>query len=316
MKRKNMHAKLVAANLISIGGLLALPAQATLLLNTLTATATTSVEGSTPSSSGPTTDSNYVSIYRYGSGSYSSTGASAWGNAYGTYRAGADGSGTFNSTGRFQREVQLTNDNGYDTDYSLNFFIYYGSMNASSNGATGSGFGSYDLSIKQDNSTTLFASGAKLESDGNITLSGTQLDGAGLYGDAANGFNYYWSGTYVTLNLGTVAAGASTIINFDLVSTAFGDFDLLDNGVDSYGNPIPCYGNYGGELSSFSSYGGSCTGSVYASLGDPNDFAENFDGPRSFSVSERQSQVPLPGTLPLMALGLAALAYSQRFQRR
>lgn len=310
MSRKNTHTKLAAVNLIALSGLFALPAQATLVINVLTATASTSVDLGAASVSGPQSNSAYVSQYSNSSGPFSYTGASAWGNSYGTYRAGADGNGVFNSVGRFQREVSLTNDNAFATDYSLNFFIYYGSMSASNYGASGSGFGSYDLSIKQNNSTTLFASGAKLESNGTLTTTGTALTGANL----STGY-YSWGGTYVTLNLGSVAAGASTSINFDLVSTAFGNFAFDGAG---NGNGDGGYG-YGCNPSDFNVESSSrCTGSVYAALGDPNDFEGNTGEPRQFVLTERPTdqQVPLPGTLPLLGLGLAVLAYSRKYRLR
>ncbi len=322
MNRSKIGAKLAIANLLGMSGFVALPVQATLINNALTSTISVSADAATPVQTGPSTNSTYVSNYdfMYGTnGSYSN--ASAWGNSYGTYRAGADGNGVFNSNGRFQREVQLTNNNGVATAYSLNFFVYYGSISASNNGASGSGFGSYDLSIRQNNSTTLFASGARVNADGTLALTGTQLNDAQFFGDSNGGY-YSWGGTYVTLDLGTLADGASTSINFDLVSTAFGNFGTVTSG--GYGG----YGGYGGEYGgcynevSFAflgdGYGGGCTitGSVYASLGDPGDFAENRGEPNTFTLNERVAAVPLPGTLPLLAFGLAGLACSRRYRVR
>ena len=326
LKSSKIGAKLVFANLVGLSGLAAMPAHATLISNTLTSAVSTSADGSPAVAVGPTTDSAYVSNYGYSSGSNSSSNASAWGNSYGTYRASADGSGVFNGTGQFQRGVQLTNNNGYATDYSLTFFIYYGSINASNNGVTGSGYGSFDLSIKQNNSTTLFASGAKVNSDGTYTQTGTALNNATFFANA-NGAFYNWDGTYVTLNLGTLADGASTTINFDLVSTAFGNFATVDTssgGLGGYGG----YGGYGGcgvgdavlTFAIIDGYGGGCTvtGSVYSSLGDPADFAENQFVMAPFTVAEQRNtgQVPIPGTLPLLALGLAGLAFSTRRYRQ
>ena len=312
MSRKTTPTRIAVANLIALSGMLALPAQATLVVNVLTATASTRVNALVPLVNGPQTDSNYISQYASVFNDNSSASASAWGNSLGTYRASGEGMGVFESVGRFQRDVSLTNNNAFATDYSLNFFIYYGSMSASSNGASGSGFGSYDLSIKQNNSSTLFASGAKIESDGTLTTTGTTLSGA-----FQNGGSYSWGGTYVTLNLGSLAVGASTSINFDLVSTAFGNFGFDGTGNN---NGDGGYGCYGSELTRQVSDTSptACTGSVYASLGDPNDFFDNPGEPSQFVLTERPTgnQVPLPGSLPLLGLGLAVLAYSRKYRLR
>jgi hypothetical protein len=188
-------------------------------------------------------------------------------------------------------------------------------MNASSNGATGTGWGSFDLSIKRD-ANTLFASYAKIESDGTLTQTGTALNGA-----TQSGSFYSWDGTYVNFNLGTLENNESLTLNFDLVSTAFGDF-----GVSSSNE---CYGGYGSEFATFAvndGYGG-CTGFVSASLGDPVDFDENnpalYD-PNQFPfrtpfntlvINERRiptNDVPLPGTLALLGIGLAGVGLMRK----
>ena len=318
MARKTPSLKTLAVHILGLGALAAIPAHATLIVNNL------SVNGRANANTvtnlfGPASDPTYIS----GSNSANDTdgsdsSANAWGNQYGTYYAGASGNGVFNSFGQFHRTVELTNDNGYDTDYSLNFFIYYGGMSAYSNGATGNGWGSYDLSI-MNGKNTLFSSGAKIHSNGTLETSGTQLNGA-----TQNGSSYYWNGTYVTLDLGTLANGESLSIDFDLISTAFGDFAFSDcGGGGGYGG----YGGYGGdgdgdvEITSFAAGGyGGCTGSVNASLGDPGGFNEaeiGKDDPTVVITGTRTpNQVPLPGTLALLGVGWAGLGFARKKLKR
>ena len=306
--------KILAIHVLGLGALTTFPAHATLITNNLTVNGQASATTVT-NIFGPASDSAYVTDSSYaddtdGSSSY----ANAWGNQYGTYRASASGEGVFNSFGQFHRTVNLSNNNGYDTDYSLNFFIYNGGMSAESNGVSGTGWGSYDLSIKMNGTDTLFSSMAKIHSDGTLQISGTQLDGA-----TQSGNSYYWNGTHVTLNLGTLADGESLSIDFDLVSTAFGDFGFSNSCNGGYGE----YGGddgYGGDVTPFSSvengYGG-CTGSTYVGLGDPADFAENGQQNPPVSItSMRSNSVPLPGTLALLGLGFAALGFSRKTLKR
>jgi hypothetical protein len=315
MQQCNFPRKLLAIHILGLSGLLAMPAQATIITNSLTATASAKAGTNAATVEGPQTDASYVSQYAFNNDGISNTGASAWGNQYGVYRAEANGNGKFDSNGHFQRALTLTNNNGIATDYSVSFFIYYGSMSASSNGATGTGWGSFDLSIKRD-ANTLFASYAKIESDGTLTQTGTALNGA-----TQSGSFYSWDGTYVNFNLGTLENNESLTLNFDLVSTAFGDF-----GVSSSNE---CYGGYGSEFATFAvndGYGG-CTGFVSASLGDPVDFDENnpalYD-PNQFPfrtpfntlvINERRiptNDVPLPGTLALLGIGLAGVGLMRK----
>ncbi len=316
-KKSTPIIKILAIHVLGLGALAAFPAHATLVTNNLTVNGQANANTVT-SIFGPASDSAYISggEYVYGAdGSYSS--ANAWGNQYGTYYAGASGEGVFNSFGQFHRTVNLSNNNGYDTDYSLNFFIYYGHMSAESNGVSGTGWGSYDLSIKLNGTETLYSSMARIHSDGTLQTSGAQLDGA-----TQSGNSYYWNGTHVTLNLGTLADGESLSIDFDLVSTPFGDFGF---NTDTSGCDDG-YGGYGGEMTTTftvvnDGYGG-CTGSTYsgwvnASLGDPGDFAENGQQNPPVSItSMRSNSVPLPGTLALLGLGFAALGFSRKTLKR
>jgi hypothetical protein len=70
-------------------------------------------------------------------------------------------------------------------------------------------------------------------------------------------------------------------------------------------------------MSASTGYGGSCTGSIYASLGDPNDFAENGQlNPPVNIIGNRSSTVPVPGTLALLGAGLLGLGLNARRSRR
>jgi hypothetical protein len=206
-------------------------------------------------------------------------GASAWGNDHGTYRASSSGSGTFDSMSRFQRSLDVVN-NLVATRASLNFFIYYGSLNINNYyGVTGSGSVGYDLKINTG-ATNLYKSSALLDSSGNVSvvnaLNGASLSSSGGY------HSYSWEGTYVTLDLGVLGAGQSKTIDFDLVSTAVGSFGIESYACGEWGygeQPVTFavvvddgYGGYGGYG------GGTCYRSASADggLGDPNNVSSTL----------------------------------------
>ena len=315
MIKTNPMRTLVIA-LMSLGALAAMPAQADVLTSSGSATA------GTTSNFGPTTGATYVtdSASVYGADGNSAF-ASAWGNDHGTYRASAYGNGTFDSTATFHRTLSVINNNAAATQYTLNFFIYYGGLSIGNyNQLAGSGSAGYDLSIKKNTSSTLFASSALLDSSGNVTASNA-LNGA-TGGSDSNSAWYYWNGTNVSLDLGILGVGESMNIDFDLVTTASGSYvaqSYACNGDNGYGG----YGGYGPEViapmtvvedgyGGYGGYGGTCYRTAYidAGLGDPGGIDANTLPPTNatFGITATAANVvPLPGTLALLSLGLAGL---------
>ncbi|WP_313952828.1 PEP-CTERM sorting domain-containing protein [Accumulibacter sp.] len=289
-------AKQLAVILASLGMLIALPAAAT-VVDGLSAQGTAQVTGNSAVVVGPVTTLPYASIDANDSNGTSSSSASAWGHANGPYRAGAEGTGAFDSTGHFIRSWSITNDSGVAQHYAFNFFIYYGSMGTDL-GSGGDGYAEYLVNITRDGSTNLFNSSAKIESNGALTEGGTQLNGA-----SQSGSYYSWGGTSFNIDLGILNNGESTTVDYDLVSHAYGNY-AIGSGCNGYGG----YGYGAADV-----YGGSCTGSSYASLGDPDSLNETPIPGVGFVVTA--AQVPEPATLALVGLGLAGLGWRRRRPR-
>ena len=83
---------------------------------------------------------------------------------------------------------------------------------------------------------------------------------------------------------------------------------------DGYGYGYPGYGGYGGYGVCIDS---ESSGSVYAGLGDPADFAENGQSNPTLNITGmRSNAVPLPGTLALLGLGFAAMGFTRKTLKR
>lgn len=316
----NNNMRILVASLLAIGAFSATSAQADVLVASGSASAGTTL------TFGPTTGTSYVNDGRNVSDSAgSSASAYAWGNDHGTYRADSSGEGTFNSTATFHRTLEVINGNAVATQYSLNFFIYYGYLSIENwAGVSGSGSTGYDLSIKRNGTTSLFGSSAHLDSLGGLTvinaLNGAQLSNTG------SGYSYNWNGTYVTLDLGVIGAGQSMTIDFDLVTTATGNYAVQSYACGGYGG----YGEYGGEIpmtlatvsdgyGGYGGYGGTCyqTARVNGALGDPSDLSSALPpGGVNFVVTGSPlNNVPAPGSLSLLGVGLGAMTLARRRRR-
>ncbi|TPW14479.1 MAG: Uncharacterized protein FD130_1363 [Halothiobacillaceae bacterium] len=289
--------KTLAVLVASMGLLSALPAAAS-VIDTLTAQTTVRAGSKVPVVDGP--NSNAISTSAGSNDSdidpSSQASATSFGYSSGPYGAGGNGSGIFDSSGKFQRQWDITNDSGVAQNYSFNFFIYYGGMSASDNGAGGTGYAEYMVDILRDGSTSLFSSAAKIESDGTLTRSGTILNGASHLGSS-----YSWNGTNFTIDLGILNPGDSTSVRYDLIGHAFGDYGFVPDDCNGYGYG---YGDgdvhiLGVEDEEFCTV----TGTSNAFLGDPDSL--NSTPIPGIGIIARA--VPEPAMFGLMGMGLVGL---------
>jgi len=296
--------KTLVISLMALGTLAATPAQADTLEIQGSATA-----GATSNTFGPSTDTAYVGDGTSSvdlAGNYAS--ADAWGNSHGTYRSSSYGEGYFDSTATFHRTLSIINSNAYATQYTMNFFIYYGALNI--NGYT-TGTASYDLNINKVSgaTTSLFASGATLDASGSVVQTGQALDGAGTGGLGAE-HSYAWSGTNISRDLGILDAGGMMTIHFDLTTTARG---ILPSGSGLCGLAEAPVSDAAAALTVVDP-AFQCA-SIYASLGDPSDIEPDTRMPMNavFGITSTPANpIPLPGTLSLVGVGLAALGLARR----
>ncbi|MDR1996281.1 PEP-CTERM sorting domain-containing protein [Azonexus sp.] len=264
------------------GCLLALPAKADLL----TVSGSVSNDGETQIY-GPLSDSNVVSD----SASTSWGSASSWGDASGTYGAsvfGASvpwgaysmGGGEGAATAEFHWLTSVTNNSLDALSYSLDFLVYGGQLMG---GGFGVGSASYSLSISRG-ATTLFTSAVSLDSQNVLTTSSTLL-----LGELLSYSTYSWDDTNLTLDLGMLGQGESMDIHIDLVVS------VSSNMTGCIPGDIPCV-------------------VVGASFGDPSRISGSpitiTSGPASSN-----NNVPEPGTLSLLALGLTGFALRARRNR-
>lgn len=244
---------------------------------------------------GPVSVSGYEGRSAIWSGASGTAYSYVAGTDSGAYSAKAYGASLhFDTSAHLTQSLVLTNDLGTSADFSVDFYLHSGLLSAYGDG-DGYGGASYELSIKQGSSTILFSSAASISNTGALTQSGTQLSGA-----SRSGSRYTWNDTVVSANMGTLAAGASTTINYDLVVTAFGMYRARSCPMADgpFGTTV---------VLSNDTEDGEC--SSKASFGDP--FQVNSLLPPVVTVNATGT-VPEPVSLGLIGLGLGVLATHRR----
>ncbi len=274
-----------------------LPAGATLIVDNLTAHATATA-GTTTSSDGP--NSGTPTTWAYASAWEGDVWAEAWssGATNGVYRVEATVVGNQSAYSAFTRTWEITNDTTDPQHYSFSFYIYGGGMNANAFSG-GYGFAEYLLDIGFGGNP-LFHSAARIDSDGTLTQTGTPLADA-----TQSGSTYSWSGTSITLDLGVLNPGQTSLLQYDLVANAFGNYVVATcpTGYSGYEEePLMFFGEWL-----------SCTGQSYVFMGDPSGISAT--PVQSPSITGAPQSVPEPGTLGLFGISLAALMAGRRRAR-
>lgn len=214
------------------------------------------------------------------------------------------------------QSVEVSNNSAADLDYSYNFVVNFGSIQANNYGFTDTAEYSqagYYAEILV-NGIVLWSSMAELLTNlagTTSSFSGTQW---GTYVDGSEFFN--WGSFSDTLDLGSLAAGSSLNLSYRISTFAAGNH--LNLGCDVGGGG-------GGEIGLLAveicddgyGYGFGFSGYSYAQFGDPNSFSTS---PVAFSddniTGRAIATVPTPATGLLIGVGLAGLAFRNRRKKR
>jgi hypothetical protein len=298
----------IAVLLGSLGLCGSLPAGAT-IVDGLTAYAQ-SAAGTATDSDGPNSAIPFVTAYSNAVDGQVDAGSIALGITNGVYYVSAGVNGNNFAHSEFTRTWGITNTTGVAQSYSFSFYIYGGSMYAFDSGYGGNGYAQYVLDILFG-SSNLFHSAVRIDHDGTLTTSGTALSGA-THSVTPYGSTYSWGGTLVTLDLGILGPGQTSLLQYDLTAHAFGTYNFGPcGGGGGYG-----YGDEPGDgvavsLAGFTVF--TCTGFSVVSMGDPDGL--NATPVQSPSITGTPQAVPAPGTLGLLGISLAALMAVRRRAR-
>jgi hypothetical protein len=306
---------------LTIFSAFAAPASATVISQTLGATSQASASGSF----GVPVDSNSPGFV-YNSTNINNTGGSGYGfgfaNQTGAYAVSSYTSGIGTGQASASLLYSILNDSALTQSLSMRFKIYGGyiSTNLARDqvlAGNESLSASYSASIKVDGNSRFSSSASIFQNIGGVLFNKAGVDLSKGNDDGSDGI-YQWGSDYITIELGDVASGRSVNVLAELSDSSASNvgtyiFDCGGGGYDGYEG-------YNTARTFAAAAVTSCTnfkGSTSAFYGDPaslNATTGSLDPAITFKLSAVSTTVPLPGTLALGLMGLAALVASRRKQ--
>lgn len=263
---------------------------------------------------------NSIIYHTYGNESY-------WGSSFG---ARASGEGSFYGKTSINYSNVFTNSASTAQNLLFSFGVQEGELAIAGGG---DGFAELLLRIRVngvdfalDKTTLVMSGGVTACSNSSLGVLGSYMD----CGSSAVGNSLYASGRNYTVDLGLVAAGASVSLDYDIVSTVYGDLtngeyqqayyvcDEWDSGYgwngDGYGYANAMAAEVPGSClrGHYETYTVSSPGTAIARSGDPVNYYFQPAGPSGVFTN---NQVPEPSALLLMLGALSGFALAKRYRR-